>query len=399
MNGILGEGAAPEGNPLSMMIRNHYEPEHEAFRDSFRTFLNREVTPNRARYREQGMVDREVYTKAGQLGFLCSWVDERYGGLGLTDFRYDQIMQEECAASLESGIWMGALNRNSPPYIAKFGDETQKQHYLPKLASGEMICAIAMTEPDAGSDIAGFKTRADRQSDGTWKLNGSKTYISYGIIAELFVVAAKTNPDNPRELGLFLVENGMPGFRRGRKLEKLGFATQDTAELFFDDVVLQPLHVLGDPARGFDYMRSGLAEERLTTAGQSLPWSRQAIRLTLDFVKNRKAFGQRVADFQNTKFKLAEMQTEVEATQAFLDHCVRLFNAGQLDPAVAAALKLKATEVQGRVVDECLQLHGSAGYMQEYPICQLYADARIFRIFAGTSEVMKIVISRELVGR
>jgi acyl-CoA dehydrogenase len=381
------------------MIRNHYMPEQEAFRDSFRRFLDQEVVPNRAKYRELGMVPREVYTKMGEQGFLCSWVPEDYGGLGLTDFRYDQIMQEESARSLESGIWTGALNRNSPPYIGKYGSEEQKRHYLPKLASGEMLCAIAMTEPDAGSDIAGFKTRAEQRPDGTWVLNGSKTYISYGLIAELFVVAAKTDPANPRQLGLFLVERGMPGFRNGRKLEKLGFATQDTAELYFEDVVLQPIHVIGDPARGFDYMRGGLAEERLTTAGQSLPWSWKAIALTQDFVTQRKAFGATVADFQNTKFKLAEMRTEALACQAFLDHCVRLFNADELDAATAAALKLKTTEVQGRIVDECLQLHGSAGYMQEYPICQLYADARIFRIFAGTSEVMKVVIAKDMMGR
>ncbi|MET0250072.1 MAG: acyl-CoA dehydrogenase family protein [Sphingobium sp.] len=381
------------------MIRNHYDPDHEAFRDSFRAFLDREVVPHRERFREQGMVDREVYTRMGQQGFLCSWVPEAYGGLGLADYRYDQIMQEECARSLESGIWTGALNRNSPPYIAKYGSEEQKTHYLPKLASGEMLCAIAMTEPDAGSDIAGFKTRADRQPDGSWLLNGSKTYISYGLIAELFVVAAKTNPDDPRALGLFLVEAGMPGFRKGRKLDKLGFRTQDTAELFFEDVVLQPINIIGDPHKGFDYMRGGLAEERLTTSGQSLPWSRRAIELTLDFVTERKAFGQRVVDFQNTKFKLAEMMTEVNATQAFLDHCVRLFNGGELDPATAASLKLKTSEIQGRIVDECVQLHGSAGYMWEYPITQLYADARIFRIFAGTSEVMKIVIARDMLDR
>jgi acyl-CoA dehydrogenase len=308
-------------------------------------------------------------------------------------------MMEEVGRSLESGIWTGALNRNSPPYIGKYGSEETKRHFLPKLASGEMICAIAMTEPDAGSDIAGFKTRAEQRPDGTWVLNGSKTYISYGLIAELFVVAAKTDVNNKRQLGLFLVERGMPGFSNGRKLEKLGFHTQDTAELIFEDVVLQPIHVLGDPAKGFDYMRGGLAEERLTTAAQSLPWSQKAIELTLDFVTQRKAFGQTVADFQNTKFKLAEMQTEVNACQAFLDHCARLFNAGQLDQATAASLKLKTSEVQGRIVDECLQLHGSAGYMQEYPICQLYQDARIFRIFAGTSEVMKIVIAKDLMGR
>lgn len=381
------------------MIRNHYDDDHEAFRSSFRMFLEREIVPNRARYRSEGMIDREVYLRAGAQGFLCYWVDEAYGGLGLKDFRYDQIMQEEVALALESGMWMGALNRNAPPYIAKFGSDAQKQHFLPELASGRMICGIAMTEPDAGSDIAGFRTTARPQPDGTWVLNGSKTYISYGLIGDLFVVAAKTDPASPRQLGLFLVESGMTGFRRGRKLEKLGHASQDTAELFFDDVVLQPVHVIGDPALGFDYMRNGLAEERLTTAGQSVPWARQAIRLTIDFVTNRRAFGQRIADFQNTKFKLAEMQTELEATQAFLDHCVRLFNAGQLDAATAASLKLKATEMQGRVMDECLQLHGSAGYMQEYPICQMFADARITRIFAGSSEVMKIVIAREMLGR
>lgn len=382
-----------------MMIRNHYEADHEAFRDAFRTFLAREAIPNRAQYRADGMVSRDLYHKMGEQGFLCSWVPEEYGGLGITDFRYDQVMMEEVARSLESGIWTGALNRNSPPYIAKYGSEESKRHFLPKLASGEMICAIAMTEPDAGSDIAGFKTHAEQRPDGSWVLNGSKTYISYGLIAELFVVAAKTDVHNKRQLGLFLVERGMPGFSNGRKLEKLGFHTQDTAELIFEDVVLQPIHVLGDPAKGFDYMRGGLAEERLTTAAQSLPWSSKAIELTLDFVTQRKAFGQTVADFQNTKFKLAEMQTEVNACQAFLDHCARLFNAGQLDQATAASLKLKTTEVQGRIVDECLQLHGSAGYMQEYPICQLYQDARIFRIFAGTSEVMKIVIAKDLMGR
>lgn len=380
------------------MIRNHYDVEHEHFRDTFRRFLEREVVPHRARFLEQGMIDRDVYRRAGEGGFLCYWIDEAFGGLGLKDFRYDQLMYEEVAKSLESGLWIGALNRNSPPYIAKYGSQEQRRHYLPKLASGEMICAIAMTEPDAGSDIAGFKTHARPRSDGSWVLNGGKTYISYGAIAELFVVAAKTDPENPRHLGLFLVERGMKGFRTGRKLNKLGFLTQDTTELFFDDVVVEPIGVIGDPLKGFDYMRGGLAEERLTTSAQSLPWADQAIALTVDFTTQRRAFGQRIADFQNTKFKLAELRTEVLATQAFLDHCVDLFNADELDPATAAALKLKSTEVQARAVDECLQLHGSAGFMREYPICNLYADARITRIFAGTSEVMKIVIAKDLLG-
>ncbi|MEO5598151.1 MAG: acyl-CoA dehydrogenase family protein [Novosphingobium sp.] len=380
------------------MIRNHYDVEHEQFRDAFRRFLEREVVPHRARFLEQGMIDRDVYHRAGEGGFLCYWIDEAFGGLGLKDFRYDQLMYEEVAKSLESGLWIGALNRNSTPYIAKYGSQEQKRHYLPKLASGEMICGIAMTEADAGSDIAGFKTHAHPRGDGSWVLNGGKTYISYGAIAELFVVAAKTDPENPRHLGLFLVERGMRGFRTGRKLDKLGFLTQDTTELFFDDVVVEPIGVIGDPLKGFDYMRSGLAEERLTTSAQSLPWADQAIALTVDFTTQRRAFGQRIADFQNTKFKLAELRTEVLATQAFLDHCVNLFNADELDPATAAALKLKSTEVQARAVDECLQLHGSAGFMREYPICNLYADARITRIFAGTSEVMKIVIAKDLLG-
>lgn len=380
------------------MIRHHYNEEHEQFRDAFRRFLEREVVPHSERFREQGMIDREVYTKAGAQGFLCYWIDAEYGGLGIKDFRYDQLMYEEVARSHETGLWMGALNRNSPPYVAKYGSEEQKRHFLPKLASGEMICAIAMTEPDAGSDIAGFKTRAEPRGDGSWVLNGSKTYISYGLTADLFVVAAKTDPENPRALGLFLVEKGMKGFRTGRQLEKLGFVSQDTAELFFEDVELSPLHVLGDAKAGFQYMMGGLAEERITTAAQSLPNAEEAIRLAVEFTTNRKAFGKRVADFQNTKFKLAELRTEVDCAQAFLDHCVRLFNAGELDPATAAACKLKCSEVQARAVDESLQLHGSAGFMQEYPICRLYADARISRIFAGSSEVMKIVIAKEMVG-
>ena len=377
------------------MIRHHYNEEHEQFRTAFRGFLNAEVVPRREEFAREGMVPRDVYRKAGENGFLMYWADEQYGGLGINDMRYDQLMWEEIALTHEGGFWLGPLNRHSPPYITKFGSEEQKQRYMPKLATGESLCAIAMTEPDAGSDIAGFRTRAERRN-GKWILNGQKTYISYGIIADLFVVAAKTNPDNPREIGLFLVEDSMPGFRRGRKLEKLGFLTQDTAELFFDDIELSDDQLIGDPAKGFEYMSSGLAEERVSCATQSLPWANEAIALTLDFVCERKAFGQTVADFQNTKFKLAEMRTEVDVSQAFLDHCVNLYNAGELDAATAARAKLKCTEVQNMVMDECLQLHGSAGYMREYPICNFFADARISRIYAGTSEVMKIVISKEM---
>ncbi|MCK9542783.1 MAG: acyl-CoA dehydrogenase family protein [Novosphingobium sp.] len=378
------------------MLRHHYEPEHEQFRAAFRRFLEQQVLPHSARFREQGLIDREIYTKAGEGGFLCYYVPEEYGGLGIADLRYDQLMYEEITQVHETSLMIGALNRNAPPYIVKYGSEEQKRHYLPKLASGEMICGIAMTEPDAGSDIGGFKTRAERRGDGTWVLNGQKTYISFGIVADMFVVAAKTDPANPRQLGLFIVERGMEGFRSGRKLDKLGYRAQDTAELFFDNVELTPLHVIGDPARGFDYMRGGLAEERIASAVQSLPFAVEALRLAVDFTTQRKAFGQTVADFQNTKFKLAEMRTEILAAQALADHCVRLFNAGELDPATASACKLKCSEVQAMAVDQSLQLHGSAGFMWEYPICQLYADSRISRIFAGTSEVMKIVISKDM---
>jgi long-chain-acyl-CoA dehydrogenase len=378
-----------------MMIRNQFTEEQEQFRASFRRFLDAEVVPQRERFAREGLVGRDIYKKAGEQGFLLYWVEEEFGGLGIKDFRYEQIMWEETARCLESGLWIGPLSRNSPPYIANFGTQSQKQKHLPRLTRGDSLCAIAMTEPDAGSDIRGFKTRAEYKN-GKWILNGSKTYISFGLTADLFVVAAKTSADDPKQVGLFLVEDSMPGFRRGRKLEKLGLLTQDTTELFFDNIELDEENIIGDPARGFEYMGEGLAEERLTTACQSLPWAAVAIDLTLDFVIERKAFGQRIADFQNTKFKLAEMRTEVDATQAFLDHCVRLHNAGELDAATASTIKLKTSEVQGKVMDECVQLHGSAGYMREYPICQLYADARIARIYAGTSEVMKIVIARDM---
>src|SRR5215207_6231060 len=371
------------------MLRNHYESDHEQFRTAFRGFLDKEVLPHSKRFREQGLIDREVYSKAGESGFLCYFIPEAYGGLGLEDLRYDQLMYEEVTHAHETSLMIGSLNRNAPPYILKYGTEEQKRHFLPKLTTGEAICGIAMTEPGAGSDIGGFKTRVDRRSDGTWVLNGQKTYISFGIIADMFVVAAKTDPKNPRQIGLFIVERDMPGFRSGRRLDKLGYRAQDTSELFFEDVELTPLHVIGDPASGFDYMRKGLAEERIASAVQGLPFASEALRLAIDFTTERKAFGQRISDFQNTKFKLAEMQTEILAAQAFTDHCVQLFNAGQLDPATAAACKLKCSEVQAMAVDQSLQLHGSAGFMWEYPICQLYADSRISRIFAGTSEIMK----------
>lgn len=375
------------------MQRNSVDAEMELFRDSARKFFQTEIRPHSERWREAGIVDREAFRKAGDAGYLCMWADEQYGGLGLKDFRYEQILIEENAAHGDSGYFITLHSRLVAPYLQHFGTEEQKQRYLPKLISGETILAIAMTEPDAGSDLAGMKARAEDKGDH-WLLNGSKTYISNGILADLVIVAAKTHPDNPHGVTLFLVERGMEGFERGRMLKKMGMKSQDTAELFFRDVKVPKANVLGQVHAGFYHLMKGLAEERLIAAAGNVAAARVALDLTKDFVRQRKVFGKPLSKMQNTRFKLAALDAELDIAQVYVDRCVEQHNLGKLDATDAARAKLFTSELNGRIVDEGVQQHGGAGYMEEYEICRLYQDERIHRILAGTSEIMKEIIAR-----
>lgn len=373
-----------------------FTEDQNLFRAAYRKFLEQEVAPHMERFREQGIVDRDIFKKAGDQGFLMIWPDEQYGGLGDNDFRYEQIIMEENARA-ETGEWFSTLHsRLVGPYLQRFGSEEQRQRFLPGCVRGETILAIAMTEPDAGSDLSAMRAHAKDMGDH-FILNGSKTYISNGINADLVVVAAKTDPDNnPYSVGLFLVERGMAGFERGRNLDKMGMKAQDTAELFFSNVKVPKENVLGDPAKGFYYLMEGLAEERLIAATGYIASARHAFDLTREFVMERKVFGKPLAAKQNTQFKLAELDTEIDIMQVYVDHCIALHNQGKLTANMAAKAKLQASEIQWRMMDEGVQLHGGAGYMNEYPICRMFTASRINRILAGSSEIMKLIISRDI---
>ncbi|MDX1497419.1 MAG: acyl-CoA dehydrogenase family protein [Salinisphaeraceae bacterium] len=375
------------------MQRKAFESEMDMFRDAARKFFQTEIAPHSEAWREAGIIDREAYKKAGDAGLLCIWADEKYGGLGLQDFRYEQILIEENAAHGDSGYFITLHSRLVAPYIGNFGTEEQKERFLPGCISGDIILAIAMTEPDAGSDLAGMKARAEDKGD-YWLLNGSKTYISNGINADLVIVAAKTDPDNPHGMTLFLVERGMEGFERGRNLKKMGMKTNDTAELFFKDVKVPKENVLGQVGAGFFHLMQGLAEERLIAAVGNLAGAQQAMKVTREFVMERKAFGRPLSKFQNTRFKLAELDAEIDALQVYVDRCVEVHNEGKLTQIDASRAKLMTSELNGRMVDVGVQLHGGAGYMDEYPICRMYQDERIHRILAGSSEIMKEIIAR-----
>jgi acyl-CoA dehydrogenase len=375
------------------MRRTIFEPEHDTFRDSARRFFRKEVEPHRDRWHETGLIDRDIYAKGAAQGFLLMQVDEAYGGAGVRDFRYEQILLEENLRYGDSGLYFTLHSRLVAPYLEGLGTPEQKQRWLPRCASGEAILGIAMTEPGAGSDLAGIQTRAEDRGDH-WLLNGAKTYISNGINGDLFVVAARTGP--VRQLGLFVVERGMEGFARGRNLKKMGLNSQDTAELFFSNVRVPRGNVLGDPSRGFYYLMEYLVDERLISACQYVAASQVAFDLTLDWVRERKIFGQAVGDFQVNRFKLADMRTEIDIAQVFVDQCVLEFNAGRLTADVIARAKLFCSELEGRVTDECVQLHGGAGYMDEYRISRMYRDARVSRIYAGSSEVMREIIARSI---
>ncbi|MDO6481728.1 acyl-CoA dehydrogenase family protein [Shimia thalassica] len=377
-----------------MLHRPLFEPEHEMFRDSVRKWAEAEVVPHFEEWQQAGIVSREVWKSAGEQGFLAMYAEEEYGGLGMDDYRFDQILIEELTWR-EAGLFIPLHNRVVGPYFRKFANDEQKARFFPGIVDGSNILAIAITEPGTGSDVAGMRSRAEDRGDH-WLLNGAKTYISNGILADTVIVAARTDPDNPYALGLFLVERDMPGFKRGRKLAKLGLHSQDTAELFFEDVKVPKENVLGDPAHGFKSMMVGLAEERLTGAVSYVARAERSFEITLEYVKDRNAFGRPIGAFQNTRFKMAEMRTQLDAAWVFVDHCTSLHLKGNLSAELAAQAKLMTSETEGRVVDECLQLHGGAGYMEEYEISRHYADARISRIYAGTSEIMKEIIGRSL---
>ena len=375
------------------MERTIFEMEHDMFRDSVRKFLQREVTPHVDHWHEQGIVDREIFARAGEQGLCLMWADERFGGLGLDDFRFEQIIIEEMAHHGDPGFGLSLHSRLVGPYLGQLGTPEQQARFLPACVRGETILGIAMSEPGTGSDVAGIRTRAEDKGDH-FLLNGSKIYISNGINGDLFVVAARTVPDQPRGLGLFLVERGMEGFSRGRNLKKMGLKAQDTAELFFDNVKVPKENVLGDPGKGFYYLMQFLAEERLIVAAGCVAAAEAALQTTIDYVKERHAFGQPIAAFQNSRFKLADMRTRIDVAQTFVDRLVMDHNAGKLSAEVAAEAKVFCSELEGWVTDECLQLHGGAGYMDEYRISRLYANARVSRIYAGSSEIMREIIAR-----
>lgn len=377
------------------MTRKIFDEEHEMFRNSVRSFMKKEVQPHTDRWHEEGIVDREAFLKAGKQGLLLMWADEKYGAAGVSDFRYEQILIEENARYGDAGFFMTLHNRLVGPYIGELGTEEQKARWLPQCITGEYILAVAITEPGAGSDVAGIRTRAEDKGD-YYLLNGSKTYTSNGINADLVVVVARTDPDKPHGLSLFVVERGMEGFERGRNLKKMGLKSQDTAELFFNNVKVPKENLLGELNRGFYQLMHFLAEERLLGAVGYLAAADAAFDLTMDYIKERKAFGQPIADFQNSRFKMADMRTEIDVAQAFVDQCVIEHNDGQLTADNAAKAKLFTSELEGRVMDNCVQLHGGAGYMDEYPICRMYLNARVSRIYAGSSEVMREIIARSI---
>ena len=377
------------------MNRTIFTEDHEMFRDGARRWFQSEVEPHTERWRQQGFVDPEWFRKAGEQGYLLMWADEKYGGAGIADFRYEQILIEEGLRHGDISFFLSLHSVLVAPYIGHLGTNAQKQHFLPGCVSGDRILGIAMTEPGTGSDLAGIRSRAEDQGDH-WLLNGSKTYISNGQIGNLFVVAARTVPDKRSGLGLFLVEADMAGFRRGQNLSKMGLKAQDTSELFFDNIKVPKSHVLGDATQGFGYLTRFLAEERLMNACGNISHAQVAFDITLEYIKERKAFGRPIGTFQNSRFKMAEMRAQLDAVQIFLDHCVMEHNAGRLTVEVAAEAKLLTSELENRVMDDCVQLHGGAGYMDEYRICRMYTDARVSRIYAGTSEIMKEIIGRSL---
>lgn len=378
-----------------MIERTLFNEDHNRFRESYRRFLEKEVVPFHGDWEEQGYVDREVWKKAGENGFLCTSMPEEYGGAG-ADRLYSVVMFEEASRVNATGLGFGLHSEIVAPYIHRYGSEEQKRRYLPKMATGEIIGAIAMSEPGAGSDLQGVKTSALRDGDH-YVVNGSKTFITNGWHADLVITVAKTDPNaGAKGTSLMLVERGMEGFAKGKRLKKVGMKAQDTSELFFDNVRLPASHLLGQEGQGFVYLMQELPWERLQIAITGVANAQAAIDWTIDYVKERKVFGTTVASYQNTRFTLAELQTEVQVAQVFVDKCIELLEQGKLDTATASMAKYWVSDLQCKVIDECVQLHGGYGFMWEYPIGRAFADSRVQRIYGGTNEIMKEVITRSM---
>ncbi|WP_435882969.1 acyl-CoA dehydrogenase family protein [Streptomyces flaveolus] len=378
--------------------RDLYGPDHEAFRETVRTFLAKEVAPHHERWEKDGVVDREVWRSAGRQGLLGMAVGEEYGGGGTEDFRYSGVLIEEFARAGASGLALSLHNDIVGPYLTRLATEEQKGRWLPGFVSGDIVTAIAMTEPGAGSDLQGIRTTATDRGDH-YLLNGSKTFISNGILADLVVVVARTTPEGgSRGLSLLVVERGADGFARGRNLEKIGQKAQDTAELFFTDVRVPKENLLGEENRAFTHLMAHLAQERLAIAVGAAAAAEEILDVTTRYVKEREAFGRPLAKLQHVRFEIAEMATETAVTRTFLDRCVTEHNKGRLDAAHASMAKWWATELQKRVVDRCLQLHGGYGYMSEYRVARSFLDSRIQTIYGGTTEIMKEIIGRSLLG-
>ncbi|MFT4763872.1 MAG: alkylation response protein AidB-like acyl-CoA dehydrogenase [Oleispira sp.] len=383
---------------MNMIKRTVFDSEQDMFRDSFRKFLLEEAVPHHEQWEKGGQVSREFWKKAGEMGYLSPTVPEAYGGVEV-DFRYNAVVAEEVANFGLTGIGFGLHSDIAVPYIMAYGTEEQKQKYLPSCVNGDIITAIAMTEPGTGSDLQGVKTSAVLSDDGEhYILNGSKTFITNGQLADLVIVVAKTDPSaGAKGTSLLLLEAGTEGFVKGQNLHKIGMKAQDTSELFFQDVKVPKANLLGAEGMGFIYLMQELPQERLSVSLSAIACAESILEQTVTYVKDRKAFGKSIASFQNTQFKLAEMSSTVTMARVFIDKCLELHLEKELDDVTAAKLKLLSTDIQCDVVDECLQLHGGYGYMWEYPVARAYADARVQKIYAGTNEIMKLIIGRSMV--
>ncbi len=370
--------------------------EHLMFQKTVHDFFEKEAVPHAEKWEKAGVVDRDIWTKAGAMGFLCMDMPEAYGGLGIKDFRYNAILQEEMIKLGVSGPGFTLQNDIMAPYFEKYFTQEQKDKWLAGIISGEIITAIAMTEPDAGSDLAGMRTTAVKKGDH-YILNGAKTYITNGILSDIVLVCCKTDPEAGHQgISILVVERGMEGFERGKNLEKIGLKAQDTAELFFHDVEVPVENLLGEEGKGFYYLMHNLPQERLSIAVGAVAAAERAFSDTLTFIKERKAFGRPIGKFQNSRFRMAEMQTEITIARGFVDNCIMELNDKSLTNEKAAMAKYWTTELSDRVIDQCLQLHGGAGFMWEYPIAKAYAGNRIMRILGGTNEIMREIIGRSL---